>query len=62
MTWTLRVHTNEITQTTIDLNTQGNRRSGRPAYTWRSQIEVEVNISRKSWGEVKALAQYIERC
>lgn len=54
---TLRRSRNDITRNAIDWNPQGSRRRGRPAHTWRRQIDVEVAEMGKTWGEIRALAQ-----
>lgn len=53
----LRRPSNDITRNAIDWNPQGNRRIGRPAHTWRRQIDIEAAAMNRSWGEIKFLAQ-----
>lgn len=53
---TIRKPVTDIARTAIEWNPQGSRRRGRPAHTWRRQIETEVSNMQTSWNEVKNIA------
>ncbi|XP_065360082.1 uncharacterized protein LOC135953967 [Calliphora vicina] len=54
----LRRTNDNVAKMAIDWNPQGSRRRGRPANTWRRQIETEANLTGKSWAEVKLIADH----
>uniref|UniRef100_A0A034VWX2 LINE-1 reverse transcriptase-like protein n=1 Tax=Bactrocera dorsalis TaxID=27457 RepID=A0A034VWX2_BACDO len=53
---TLRKPHDDISRTALDWNPQGSRRRGRPANTWRREVEAEAQRSGYSWREIKFLA------
>jgi len=44
-------------KTTLDLNPQGYRRRGRLKRTWRRTIEDKIRNTRRSWNEIKGVAE-----
>lgn len=48
----------DTTKPAIEWNPQASRRSGRPAYSWKRQLEKETAVHRMSWGQLKSLATY----
>lgn len=53
---TMRKPANDITRQSIEYNPQGARRPGRPANTWRRQIENELHEVNVSWSEMKRMS------
>lgn len=53
---TLRKDDNDIAKQAIEWNPQGSRRRGRPAHTWKRQIDAELTRVRRSWRETKTIA------
>ena len=54
---TLRKETGTIEETALDWNPQVYRRRSRPKRTWRRTIEDERRSTRRSWNEVKGIAE-----
>lgn len=54
---TFRKSHDDVTRKALDYHPQGSRRRGRPANTWRRQIENELLSARTSWREAKRLAE-----
>ncbi|XP_065366956.1 uncharacterized protein LOC135959808 [Calliphora vicina] len=52
----LRRPPGDVTRNAIDWNPQDSRRRGRPAHTWRRQLDIEASLAGKSWNEIKNLA------
>ena len=52
----LRKSNGDITKEAIDWNPQGSRRTGRPARTWRRQVEKEAVAHGMSWNQIKVMA------
>lgn len=60
MNWlghTFRKSHDDVTRKALDYHPQGSRRRGRPANTWRRQIEFELRNARLTWREAKRLAE-----
>ncbi|XP_065361996.1 uncharacterized protein LOC135955570 [Calliphora vicina] len=53
---TLRKSSSDIARTAIEWNQQGSRRRGRPAHTWRRQIEIDAANMHTSWNKIKNIA------
>jgi hypothetical protein len=53
---TLRKEAGAIEKTTLDWNSQGYRRRGRPKRMWQRTIEYEIRNTGRSWNEVKGIA------
>jgi hypothetical protein len=53
---TLCKETGAIEKITLDWNSQGYRRRGRPKSTWQRTIEDEIRSKRRSWNEVRGIA------
>ena len=53
----LRLPADEIPKQALDWNPQGNRKRGRPKMTWRRTVLEEATKMKKSWSEIKSLAQ-----
>ena len=54
---TLRKTGNSITKKALDWNPQGKRSRGRPRSTWKRVVERDVLRGRRTWNNIKRLAQ-----
>ncbi|RTG88635.1 uncharacterized protein DC041_0001072 [Schistosoma bovis] len=54
---TLRKSSNCITRQAVTWNPEGKRKSGRPKYTLRSEIEADMKRMNKIWKEMERIAQ-----
>lgn len=53
---TLRKPHEDLARVALDWNPQGSRRRGRPAHTWRRQLDIEITRTTRTWNEIKLLA------
>lgn len=46
-----------IAKQALDWNPQGKRRRGRPTITWRRSLIKEVEMTGKTWNQIKPIAR-----
>ena len=53
---TLRRPQDHVTRRALHWNPQGNRSRGRPAHTWRRELEAEIERENLTWAELNRIA------
>ena len=53
---TLRRPQDHVTRRALHWNPQGNRNRGRPAHTWRRELEAEIERENLTWAELNRIA------